>query len=176
LGGSAVHEGGSIRLRAVTKLFQTGAASQQAYTRAQSLWTYGPQETSYRPSNGAGWRPAYHNSTFRGPIGSGVGNGADRNGPRVPENPRYVATVGSWHFYLHDTVLDPARQWWPCPLLLKSPCETCSFLEYDRGGTPHCAAVLKLRIILDGADAGEDLNELRQWIRTHEPGQSRRTP
>jgi class 3 adenylate cyclase len=39
------------------------------------------------------------------------------------------------------------------------------FLEYDRGGTPHCAALLKLRTVLNGVDGGEDFNEIRQWIR-----------
>jgi hypothetical protein len=75
-----------------------------------------------------------------------------------------VTTVGGYHLYLHQTVLDP-RQHWPCPVLLRSPCESCFFLEYGRGGTPHCVATLKLRTILDGVDAGEDFNEIRQWIR-----------
>jgi hypothetical protein len=72
--------------------------------------------------------------------------------------------IGGYHLYLHNTLLDPARQQWPCPILLTSACESCHFLEYDRGGRPHCAAVMKLRTVLDGVDGGESLEELRQWI------------
>jgi hypothetical protein len=77
-------------------------------------------------------------------------------------SPKYVTTVGGYHLYLHNTLLDPARQHWPCPVLLTSACETCHFLEYDRGGTPHCVAVLKLRTVLDGVDGGESLEEPAQ--------------
>ena len=83
----------------------------------------------------------------------------------MPENPRYVTTIGGYHLYLHRKVLNPARQLWPCPLLYVSPCETCSFLEYDGGGRPQCIPLVKLKMILAGNDAGEDLNEIRQWIR-----------
>jgi hypothetical protein len=154
-------------VRAVTKLFQIGAASQQAYIRAPRLWTHGPQEEGYQ--RGGGWRPTGSNGSYqasRGSSGSSGATGFDHGARQAaPESPRYVATVGGYHLYLHQTVLDPARQQWPCPILFKSACETCHFLEYDRGGTPHCAAVLKLRTVLDGVDGGEDFNEIRQWIR-----------
>jgi hypothetical protein len=157
-------------VRAVTKLFQTGAASQQAYVRAENLWTHGHDERVYTASNGAAWRPAGSDAGSQrsggysagANTGSSLGNAARR---AVPENPRYVTTVGGYHLYLHNTLLDPARQYWHCPILLASACETCHFVEYDRGGTPHCAAVLKLRTVLDGVDGGEDFNEIRQWIR-----------
>ena len=159
-------------LRTVTKLFQTGAASQQAYARAQNLWTHGHRDEGYGTGNAARWRPAGNSGTQSsyGPARTGGGNGFDHSGHKpTPENPRYVTTVGGYHLYFHQTVLDPARQQWPCPILLMSACETCHFLEYDRGGTPHCAAVLKLRTVLDGVDGGETLEELRQWIRSHQP-------
>jgi hypothetical protein len=158
-------------LRGVTKLFQTGAASQEAYVRAERLW-----EDGRRESSSGVWGPASNGSTQSsyGPRETAGGNGFDTH-RATPQRPRYVATVAGYHLYAHDAVLDPARQWWPCPILLRSACETCSFLEYDRGGTPHCAAVLKMRTVLDGVDAGEDFNELRQWIRAHEPSQSRRS-
>jgi hypothetical protein len=161
-------------VRAVTKLFQTGAASQQAYVRAENLWTHGHDERVYTASSGAAWRPAGSGAGSQrgGGYSAGANSGnSSGDGTRrtVPENPRYVTTVGGYHLYLHNTLLDPARQQWPCPVLFTSACETCHFLEYDRGGTPHCAAVLKLRTVLDGVDGGESLEELRQWIRAHQP-------
>jgi hypothetical protein len=157
-------------VRGVTKLFQTGTASQQAYARAQNLWTQGYQERGYRVGDGASWRSSGSNggtgTSQGGATGTPGGNGFDQSrGRSTPENPRYVTTVGGYHLYLHQTVLDPARQQWPCPLLYRSPCESCFFLEYDRSGTPHCAALLKLEAVLKGVDGGEDLNEMREWIR-----------
>jgi hypothetical protein len=155
-------------VRGVAKLFRVGAASQQAYARAENLWTHGHRDEGYGTGSAARWRPASNAGTQSsyGPAGTGGGNGFDSSGRKpTPENPRYVTTVGGYHLYLHQTVLDPARQQWPCPILFTSACETCHFLEYDRGGTPHCAALLKLRTVLNGVDGGEDFNEIRQWIR-----------
>ena len=76
-----------------------------------------------------------------------------------------MTTISSYHLYSHRTVLNPEKQFWPCPILYRSACETCHFLEYDRGGTPHCVAVLKLRTVIDGVDGGEDFNDIRQWVR-----------
>jgi hypothetical protein len=160
--------------RGVTKLFQVGAASQEAYTRAERLWGDGYRESSHPISSRDGWGPAGNGggeSTYD-PSGTADGNGFDSR-TAAPRNPRYVGTASGYHLYAHDTVLDPARQWWPCPILLRSACESCHFFEYDRGGNPHCAAVLKMRTVLDGLDAGEEFDELRQWIRAHEPSQSR---
>jgi len=50
-------------------------------------------------------------------------------------------------------------------VLYRSPCEICSFLEYDGGGRPQCVPLVKLKMVLHGNDGGEDLNEIRQWIR-----------
>jgi hypothetical protein len=160
-------------VRGVTKLFQTGAASQQAYARATNLWTHGHDERVYTAGNGTAWRPTRNgpgaersNSYSTGANGASSGDDARRT---VPENPRYVTTINGYHLYAHNRLLDAARQHWPCPLLFKTPCESCWLLEYDRGGHPHCAAVLKLRTVLDGVDGGESLDELRQWIRAHQP-------
>ena len=87
----------------------------------------------------------------------------DQNGA---ESPRYVVTVEGYHLYVHRKLLNPGRQFWPCPLLYVTACETCAFLEYDRGGRPQCVALVKLRTVLDGTNAGEDLSEIRQWIRS----------
>jgi hypothetical protein len=38
-------------------------------------------------------------------------------------------------------------------------------LEYDGGGRPQCVPLVKLRMILDRNDGGEDLNEVRELIR-----------
>lgn len=157
-------------VRGVTKLFQSGAASQQAYVRAERLWEHGYRESGYRVESASAWRPPNGNSGAResyGPArGTTGGNGFDHGAGRAtPQNPRYVTTISGFHLYAHDTVINPARQHWCCPLLYRTPCDSCSFLEYDRGGTPHCVAVLKLRTILDGVDAGEDFTEIRNWIR-----------
>jgi hypothetical protein len=102
-------------LRAVTKLFQTGAASQQAYVRAENLWTHGHDERVYTASSGAAWRPAgsgagsQRSSGYSAGANSGNSSG-DGTRRTVPENPRYVTTVGGYHLYLHNTLLDPARQ------------------------------------------------------------------
>ena len=41
-------------VRAVTKLFQTGAASQQAYVRAENLWTHGRLQEVLHGGNASG--------------------------------------------------------------------------------------------------------------------------
>jgi hypothetical protein len=102
-------------VRGVAKLFRVGAASQQAYVRAEHLWTHGHDERVYAPSNGAPWRPAGSGtgSQRSGGYSAGAnGGGSAGDGARrtVPENPRYVTTVGGYHLYLHNTLLDPARQ------------------------------------------------------------------
>jgi len=76
-----------------------------------------------------------------------------------------VTSCGGFHLYLHRRILNPGKQFWPCPVLYRSPCEICSFLEYDGGGRPQCVPLVKLKMVLDGNDGGEDLNEIRQWIR-----------
>ena len=86
--------------------------------------------------------------------------------PEWCRGPRYVVTVEGYHLYLHRKILNPGRQFWPCPLLYVTACETCAFLEYDAGGRPQCVAIVKLRMVLNGTDAGEDLAEIRQWIRS----------
>jgi hypothetical protein len=151
-------------VRAVTALFRTRVASQQAYSRAESLWSHGPQERAYPVGNGPGWHPA-ESSGASGPTDRTTGNGFEAR-HAAADNPRYVTTVGGYHLYLHRKVLNPGRQLWPCPVLYVSPCETCSLLEYDGGGRPQCVPLVKLRMVLDGNDGGEDLNEIRQWVRS----------
>jgi hypothetical protein len=151
-------------VRAVTALFRTRVASQQAYSRAESLWSHGRQERAYPVGNGPGWHPA-ESSGASGPTDRTTGNGFEAR-HAAADNPRYVTTVGGYHLYLHRKVLNPGRQLWPCPVLYVSPCETCSLLEYDGGGRPQCVPLVKLRMVLDGNDGGEDLNEIRQWVRS----------
>jgi hypothetical protein len=69
-------------LRTVAKLFQTGAASQQAYARAQNLWTHGHRDEGYGTGNAARWRPATNAGTQSsyGPAGTSGGNGFDHSG------------------------------------------------------------------------------------------------
>jgi hypothetical protein len=156
-------------VRGVHQLFRIGYASESAYQRAPDLWSHGHQEQHRRFGSGAYTGPG--NSTWKpaggGTEGSARGGGsfdqpADHN---VPESPRYVTSVDGYHLYLHRKILNPGKQFWPCPLLYMAACETCSFLEYDGGGRPQCVPLIKLRMVLDGTDAGEDMSEIRQWIR-----------
>ena len=155
-------------VRGVHQLFRGGFASESAYQRAPDLWTHGHQQQEHRggytrPSGSTGtWRPG-GGSTGDSAQGGGFDQGADH---AASEGPRYVISVDGHHLYLHRKVLNPGKHFWPCPLLYVSPCETCAFLEYDGRGPPQCVALVKLRTVLDGTNAGEDLSEIRQWIRS----------
>jgi hypothetical protein len=150
-------------VRGVHQLFRIGYASESAYQRAPDLWTHGHGEDDRRGGPSAHrWTP-----NSGGPFSSAQGNrhfdpSEDQNSS---ESPRYVVTVEGCHFYLHRKLLNPGKQFWPCPLLYVAACESCSFLEYDRGGRPQCVALVKLRTVLDGTNAGEELSEIRNWIR-----------
>ena len=144
-------------VRGVHHLFRIGYASESAYERAPDLWTHGdqPQDrkfatTEYTRANGASWKAGDGGTPGRG--NSSFDSGADRENT---ESPRYVISVEGFHLYVHRRLLNPGRQFWPCPLLYVTACETCSFLEYDRGGRPQCVALAKLRTVLDGTNAGE---------------------
>jgi hypothetical protein len=155
-------------VRGVHQLFRGGYASESAYQRAPDLWSHGHRQQDHRstytrPSGSTGtWRPG-GGSTSGSAQGDGFDQGADH---AASDGPRYVITVEGYHLYLHRKILNPGKQFWPCPLLYVSPCETCAFLEYDGGGRPQCVALVKLRTVLDGTNAGEDLSEIRQWIRS----------
>jgi len=150
-------------VRGVHQLFRGGFASESAYQRAPDLWTHGHREENRRGGQSTHrWTP-----NNEGPFNSAQSSrhfdpSEDENGA---EGPRYLVTVEGYHLYLHRKILNPGRQFWPCPLLYVTACETCAFLEYDRGGRPQCVALVKLRTVLDGTNAGEELSEIRQWIR-----------
>jgi hypothetical protein len=151
-------------VRGVHHLFRIGYASESAYQRAPDLWTHGHREDDRRGGGSAHrWTTHSEESSRSAQDNRHFGPSEDQNGA---ESPRYVVTVEGYHFYLHRKILNPGRQFWPCPLLYVTPCEACSFLEYDRGGRPQCVALAKLRTVLDGTNAGEDLAEIRQWIRS----------
>jgi hypothetical protein len=150
-------------VRGVHQLFRSGWASESAYERAPDLWTHGHREDDRRGG------PSAHSGTPNnaGPFSSAQNSrhfdpSEDQSGA---ESPRYIVTVEGYHFYLHRKILNSGRQFWPCPLLFVTACDTCSFLEFDRAGHPKCVAVTKLRTVLDGSNTGEDLSEIRQWIR-----------
>ena len=159
--------------RGVHQLFRIGFASEAAYQRAPDLWSHGHQDRDHRPGSGGYAHPSRdargpwqangpENTRSSTPDGSTFDSAG---GNTVPESPRYVTSCGGFHLYLHRRILNPGKQFWPCPVLYRSPCEICSFLEYDGGGRPQCVPLVKLKMLLDGNDGGEDLNEIRQWIR-----------
>jgi hypothetical protein len=155
-------------VRWVHQLFQIGYASASAYQRAPDLWSHGHQEHDRRPGasgytrTNSTWKPRTGDTPGSGRENSSFDHSADRD---HADNPRYVVTVEGYHLYAHRRILNPDSQFWPCPLLFVTACETCSFLEYDRGGRPQCVALEKLRTVLDGTNNGEDLAEIRQMIR-----------
>ena len=155
-------------VRWVHQLFRIGYASESAYQRAPDLWSHGHQQNDQRfggseyTRGDATWKPSTGSAPYSGRENAHFDQGANRDDI---DNPRYVVTVEGYHLYLHRKILNPGRQFWLCPLLYVTACETCSFLEYDRGNRPQCVALVKLRTVLDGTNAGEDLSEIRQWIR-----------
>lgn len=154
-------------VRSVRQLFRIGYANESAYQRAPDLWSHGHQQQEHR---GGYTRPTGSTGTWRTGGGNTAGSAQSgsfdqRTDHAAPEGPRYVITVEGYHIYLHRKILNPGKQFWPCPLLYMAACETCSFLEYDGGGRPQCVPLVKLKMVLDGTDAGEDLSDIRQWIR-----------
>jgi hypothetical protein len=149
--------------RVIHQLFRAGVASERVYRSSPELWTHGHQEAERQGANGT--RPEWPR-TAAGPFGaqpranSSPDNGADN---AASERPRYVATVDGRHLYLHGRRLHPDQQW-PCPLLIQTPCKTCSLLEHDSAGTPQCVAVWKMKAVIHGIDGGESLDEIRDWI------------
>src|SRR5262245_54872308 len=158
-------------VRWVHQLFRIGYASESAYQRAPDLWSHGHQEKDPRfrasgyTQRNTTWKP----STGDTPSSGGESSGFDqRPDGHDADSPRYVATVeGGYHLYLHRRILNPGRQFWPCPLLYVSTCNTCSFLEYDSVGMPQCVALWKLKALLENADCGETLDEIRESIRNN---------
>ncbi len=158
-------------VRGIHQLFKIGFASESAYQRAPDLWSHGHQDRDHRPGSGGYAHPgggATGPWQANGPenIRNSTPHGDTASGNTVPENPRYVTSCGGYHLYIHRRILNPGKQFWPCPLLYVRACESCSFFEYDHGGRPQCAALVKLRMVLDGNDGGEDLDEIRDWIRS----------
>jgi len=150
-------------VRGVHQLFRIGYASESAYQRAGDLWTHGHREADRRSGQSAHRWTANSERPFSSAQNSRhCDPSEEENGA---ESPRYVATIEGYHLYLHRKLLNPGRQFWPCPLLYVSACEACAFLEYDGGGRPQCVSLVKLKMVLDGTDAGEELSEIRQWIR-----------
>jgi hypothetical protein len=152
--------------RIVHQLSRAKITSESVYRRAADLWTHGhdPRGDSGRApySGGARWQGADESTN-----GSSRPDNArpDHERTTAPEHPRYVTTVDGHHLYLHRKVLDPERQYWPCPILWRTPCGSCRLLEYDSGGMPQCVALWKMKAVAHGIDGGENLDDVRDWIR-----------
>ena len=151
--------------RILHQLFRAKITSESVYRRAADLWTHGHDQDGNggRTPQATRWQGAdqSRNGSSRTDTDQ-----QDHQTGTAPENPRYITTVEGHHLYLHRKVLDPEQQYWPCPILRRTPCENCRFLEYDSGGMPQCVALWKLKAILQGDDGGEDLDEVRESIRS----------
>lgn len=152
--------------RGIHQLFRARLANESAYRRAPDLWSYGHQEYEPRGENGS--RSEWSRSTttpFTGRSSgtySSPGNSSEDGGASAA--PKYIASIEGHHLYLHGRRLHPAQHW-PCPILVQTPCRTCSFLEYDSAGTPQCVAVCKMKAVVQGIDGGESLDDVRDSIR-----------
>jgi hypothetical protein len=151
--------------RAIHHLFRSRLANESAYRRAPDLWSHGHQEPESGPESGA---RAEWTRTQTGPFAdrprtySSAENDADDGS--ASDTPKYIASIEGRHLYLHARRLHPAQQW-PCPILVQTPCRTCSFLEYDGSGTAQCVAIWKMKATVHGIDGGESLDDVRDWIR-----------
>jgi hypothetical protein len=151
--------------RGIHQLFRSRLANESAYRRAPDLWSHGYQEPEGRAENGS--RPEWARSTA-GPFAdspraySSPENESARG--NASEKPKYITSIEGHHLYLHGRRLHPAQQW-PCPILVQTPCRTCSFLEYDGSRTAQCVAVWKMKAVVHGIDGGESLDDVRDWIR-----------
>ena len=151
--------------RGIHELFRSKLANESAYRRAPDLWTHGRQETEGRPENESrpGWtRAATCPFGDRPRTYGSVDNNAAAD--RASDTPKYITSIEGHHFYLHTRQLHPTQQW-PCPILVQTPCRTCSFLEYDSAGRAQCVAIWKVKAAVQGIDAGESLDDVRDWIR-----------
>jgi hypothetical protein len=149
--------------RGIHQLFRSRLANESAYRRAPDLWTHGHQEPVGHPENRSG--PQWTRSTT-GPFTDRPGSprGSTSTDDVASDTPKYVASIEGHHLYLHARRLHQAQQW-PCPILVQTPCRTCSFLEYDGAGTAQCVAVWKVKAVVHGIDGGENLDDVRDWIR-----------
>jgi hypothetical protein len=151
--------------RGIHRLFRSRLANESVYRRAPDLWSHGRREPEVRSENAS---PPEWTRSAAGPYAdrprtsSATGNSpADDVASDVP---KYVASIEGHHLYLHGRRLRPAQQW-PCPILVQTPCRTCSFLEYDGSGTAQCVAIWKMKAVIHGIDGGESLDDVRDWIR-----------
>ena len=151
--------------RVVHQLFRAKITSESVYRRAPDLWSHGHQEAEGPRENGS--RPEWTRSTA-GPFAdsarahSSPENESERG--NASEKPKYITSIEGHHLYLHGRRLHSAQQW-PCPILVQTPCRTCSFLEYDGAGTAQCVAIWKMKAVVRGIDGGESLDDIRDWIR-----------
>jgi hypothetical protein len=152
-------------VRGIQHLFRSRLANESAYRRAPDLWSHGHQEPEGRRENKH--QPEWTRSTTgsfadRPHTSSATGNSSADDA--ASDVPKYVASIEGHHLYLHGRRLHPAQQW-PCPILVQTPCRTCSFFEYDGSGTAQCVAVWKMKAVVHGIDGGESLDDVRDWIR-----------
>jgi hypothetical protein len=154
--------------RVIHQLFRAKITSESIYRRAADLWTHGHDQRSDGGREPYGGATRWQQEANRGGNGASRPDSAQRDhqSRTAPESPRYITTVDGHHLYLHRKVIDPERQYWPCPILWRTPCETCRLLEYDPGGAPQCVALWKLKAIIEGDDGGEDFDEIRESIRS----------
>src|SRR5262249_61020208 len=99
-----------------------------------------------------------------GPPGTYSSPGNSSEDDSASATPKYITSVEGHHLYLHARRLHPAQHW-PCPILVQTPCRTCSLLEYDSAGAPQCVAVWKMKAVVRGIEGGDSLDDVRDWIR-----------
>jgi len=151
--------------RGIHQLFRSRPAKSPRTAGPPHLWSHGHQDPQRRQEHDppSDWtRSATDSFADRQRMSPATGNSSADD--VVSDVPKYVASIEGHHLYLHARRLHPAQQW-PCPILVQTPCRTCSFFEYDGGGTAQCVAVWKLKAVAHGIDGGESLDDVRDWIR-----------
>ena len=151
--------------RGIHQLFRSRLANESVYRRAPYIWSHGHQEPVGHPENGS--RSEWTRSAagpFADPPRAYPSPENESARGNASEKPKYITSIEGHHLYLHGRRLHPAQQW-PCPILVQTPCRTCSFLEYDGAGTAQCVALWKMKAVVHGIDGGESLDDIRDWIR-----------
>jgi len=151
--------------RSIHQLFRSKLANESAYRRAPDLWSHGHLEPEGPPEkdNRSEWTRAA-SGPFADRPRSYSPPGSSSADDVASDAPKYVTSIEGHHLYLHARRLHPTQQW-PCPILVQTPCRTCSFLEYDGSGAAQCVAVWKMKAVVHGLDGGETLDDVRDWIR-----------
>jgi hypothetical protein len=163
--------------RYVYSVFESQVVPKSIFDKAHDLMQFGRRPRPYRVPPGAAPPPGYGS-----PSGGGAPGGSSSSAPPTSRNgdasqyaqapqfeshgaekARIVKQVGEFTLAHHDTRLR-ADHFWPCPITNhREGCADCGFFLI-KNRVAMCAAVEKLKQILNQRDDGSDLYELRERL------------